>query len=125
MKMKLLIFNKTVETTFNGSPFKSLISYIRSILPKDGCKKLKKHLEYDEIKKLMLVITKKECSKYGIEYNELIENQYQKADGIIQHRKVEDTKMPKSSKSASDKIKEFGLTMEELKETARKIGVKN
>ena len=31
-------------------------------------------LEYDEIKKLMLVITKKECSKYGIEYNELIED---------------------------------------------------
>ena len=73
----------------------------------------------------MFVITKNECSKYGIEYNELIEDQYQKADGIIQHRKVEDIKMPKSSKSASDKIKEFGLTMEELKETARKIGVKN
>ena len=31
-------------------------------------------LEYDEIKKLMLVITKKECTKYGIEYNELIED---------------------------------------------------
>ena len=30
----------------------------------------KNGLEYDEIKKLMLVITKKECSKYGIEYNE-------------------------------------------------------
>ena len=37
-----IIFNKTVEITFNKSPFKSLISDIRSILPKDGCKKLKK-----------------------------------------------------------------------------------
>ena len=37
-----IIFNKTVEITFNESPFKSLISDIRSILPKDGCKKLKK-----------------------------------------------------------------------------------
>ena len=41
-----IIFNKTVEITFNESPFKSLISDIRSILPKDGCKKLKKHLKY-------------------------------------------------------------------------------
>ena len=29
-----------------------------------------------KLKKLILVITKKECSKYGIEYNELIEDQY-------------------------------------------------
>ena len=36
-----IIFNKTVEITFNESLFKSLISDIRSILPKDGCKKLK------------------------------------------------------------------------------------
>ena len=42
-----IIFNKTVEITFNESSFKSLISDIRSILPKDGCKKLKKkHLKY-------------------------------------------------------------------------------
>ena len=41
-----IIFNKTVEITFNGSPFKSLISDIRSILPKDGCKKIKEHLKY-------------------------------------------------------------------------------
>ena len=40
----------------------------------------------------MLVITKKECSKYGIEYNELIENQYQKEDEIIKNQKVEDIK---------------------------------
>ena len=47
-----VIFNKTVETTFNASPFKSLISDIRSILPKDGCKKLKKRLKYiRELKK--------------------------------------------------------------------------
>ena len=39
------IFNKAVEITFNYSPFKSLISDIRTILPKDGCKKLKKRLK--------------------------------------------------------------------------------
>ena len=33
--------------------------------------------------------------------------------------------MPRSSKTESDKIKELGLTMEELKSTARKIGIKN
>ena len=33
--------------------------------------------------------------------------------------------MLKSSKSESDKIKELGLTMKELIEIARKIGVKN
>ena len=71
------------------------------------------------------MITKKECSKYGIEYNELIEDQYQKEDETIKHQKVEDMKMSKSSKNESDKIKELGLTMEELKSIARKIGIKN
>ena len=33
--------------------------------------------------------------------------------------------MPKSSKSESDKTKESGLTMEELKSIERKIGIKN
>ena len=33
--------------------------------------------------------------------------------------------MPKSSKNESDKIKELGLTMKELKSIARKIGIKN
>ena len=33
--------------------------------------------------------------------------------------------MPKSSKNESDKIKDLGLTREELKSIARKIGVKN
>ena len=47
----------------------------------------------------MLVITKKECSKYGTEYNELIEDQYQKADEVIEHQKVEDINMVKSSKN--------------------------
>ena len=31
-------------------------------------------LEYEEIKKLLTVKPKKECSKYGIEYNELVED---------------------------------------------------
>ena len=34
------------ESSFNESSYKSLISDIRSILPKDGCKKLKKRLKY-------------------------------------------------------------------------------
>ena len=33
--------------------------------------------------------------------------------------------MPKSSKRESDKIKELGLTKEELKSIARKIGIQN
>ena len=41
-----ITFNKTVEITFNESPFKSLISDIRSILSMDGCNKLKKRLKY-------------------------------------------------------------------------------
>ena len=41
-----LIFNKPVEITFNESPFKSLISDIRSILLKYGHSKLKKRLKY-------------------------------------------------------------------------------
>ena len=49
----------------------------------------------------------------------------QKEDEIIKHRKVEDIKMPKSPKNESDKIKELGLTMEELKSIARQIGIKN
>ena len=48
----------------------------------------------------------------------------QKEDEIIKHKKVEDIKMPKSSKNESDKIKELGLTREELKSIARKIGIK-
>ena len=44
---------------------------------------------------------------------------------VIEHQKVEDINMLKSSKNESDKIKELGLTMKELKEIARKTGVKN
>ena len=49
----------------------------------------------------------------------------QKEDEIIEHQKFEDIKTPKSSKNESDEIKELGLTMEELKSIARKIGIKN
>ena len=73
----------------------------------------------------MLVITKKECSICGIKYNELIEDLYPKADEVIEHQKDEDINMVKSSKTESDKIKELGLTMKELKGTARKRDVKN
>ena len=37
---------KNVKKTYNESPFKSIILDIRSILPKKGCKKIKKGLEY-------------------------------------------------------------------------------
>ena len=110
---------KVEKFSKNGLKQEEIKKLLSIILKKEVNKYLSsKHgLEYDEIKKLMLVITKKECSKYGIEYNELIEGHYQKAD--------EDIKIPKSSKNESDKIKELGLTMEELKSIARKIGVKN
>ena len=36
---------KNVTKTYNESPFKSIIFDIRSILPKKGCKKIKKGLE--------------------------------------------------------------------------------
>ena len=42
---------------------------------------------------------------------------------VIEHQKVEDINMVKSSKNESDKIKELRLTMKELKAIARKIGV--
>ena len=119
--MKIKKFKNFVEMIFNKKKLKSII------LKKEKNKYLssKISLEYDEIKKLMLVITKKECSKYVTEYNELIEDQYQKPEEIIKHQKVEDIKMSKSSKNESDKIKELGLTMEELISIARKIGNKN
>ena len=169
-----IIFNKTVEISFNESPFKSLISDIRSILPKDGCKKLKKRLKYirelrksttleiKNIKNELIKIknkrinrNKKKVRDYyqenkfygvkdirnlfdddddediyeGIEYlfDEKIMYYYfkQKDDKIIKLQKVEDIKMPQSSKNESDKIKELGLTMEELKSIARKIDIKN
>ena len=41
-----IIFNKTVEITFNESPFKSLIPDIRLIFPEYGHSKLKKRLKY-------------------------------------------------------------------------------
>ena len=44
---------------------------------------------------------------------------------MIRHQKAEDLNMVKSSKNESNKIKELGLTMKELKAIARKIGVKN
>ena len=118
---------KVEKFSKNGLKQEEMKKLLSIILKKEEKKYLsrKNGLEYDQIKKLMLVITKKECSKYGIEYNEVIEDQYQKADGIIKHQKVEDIKMPKSSKDESHKIKELGLTMEESKETERKIGVKN
>ena len=44
---------------------------------------------------------------------------------VIEHQKVEDMNMLKSSENESDKVKELELTMKELKAFARKVGVKN
>ena len=72
---------------------------------------IKNGLEYDEIKKLMLVIAKKECSKYDIEYNKLIEDQNNK-----------DTNMLKLKK---DELRSLNPSKKELRVIARKRGVKN
>ena len=53
--MKILKIN--VKKTYNESPFKSIIFDIRSILPKKGCKKIKKGLEYvEEMKELTFLL---------------------------------------------------------------------
>ena len=47
------MLKKNVEKTYNESPFKLIILDIRSILPKKGCKNIKKGLEYvEEMKEL-------------------------------------------------------------------------
>ena len=111
---ELIEDKKGEEFSKNGLKYEETKRLLVIVLKKEENKYLssKNGLEYDEVKKLMFVVTKKECSKYGIEYNELIEDQYQKADEIIKHQKIENLKMPKSSKNESDKIKELGLTME-------------
>ena len=53
---------------------------------------------------------------------ELINNQEVE---IIEYQKAEDINMLKPSRNESNKIKELGLTMEELKAIARKICIKN
>ena len=44
---------------------------------------------------------------------------------VIEHQKVEDINMAKSSKNESNKTKELVLTMKELRVIARLRGVKN
>ena len=47
------LFKEKVKKTYNESPFKSIILDVRSILPKKGCKKIEKGLEYvEEMKEL-------------------------------------------------------------------------
>ena len=99
---ELIEDKKDEEFSKNGLKYKEIKRLLRIVLKKEENKysSSKNGLKHNnEIKKLMLVITKKECSKYGVEYNELIEDQYKKVDGIIKHQKVEDIKMPKSSKN--------------------------
>ena len=57
-----------------------------------------------------------------VDFCEIIENQ--KVE-LIEHQKTENINMLKSSKNESDKIKELGLTLEELKAISRKRDVKN
>ena len=79
---ELIEDQKIEKFSKNGLKQEEMKKLLSIILKKEENKYLssKNGLEYDEIKTLMLVITKKECSKYGIEYNELIEDQYQKED---------------------------------------------
>ena len=44
---------------------------------------------------------------------------------VIEHQKIEEINMLKSSNNESNKIKKLGLKMEELRAIARKIGAKN
>ena len=67
----------------------------------------------------LIIDQKDECCEI---IDEIIEN---KKIEIIRHQKVEDINMLKSSRNESDKIKELGLTMKELKANAKKRGVKN
>ena len=67
----------------------------------------------------LIIDQKDECCEI---IDEIIEN---KKIEIIRHQKVEDINMLKSSRNESDKIKELGLTMKELKAIAKKRGVKN
>ena len=86
-KYKLLkILRKNDKITYNESPFKSIISDIRSILPKKGYKKNKKGLKYvEEIKKLRPLQVKNCKNKLIKLRNYLIEkfkknNRIKKAD---------------------------------------------
>ena len=52
----LRILKKNVKKAYHESPFKSIMFYIRSILPKTRCKKIKKSLEYVEEMKELTVL---------------------------------------------------------------------
>ena len=68
------ILKKNVKKTYNESPFKSIILDIRSILPKKGCKKIKKVLEYvEEMKELTFLQIKNGKNNIIKLKNDLIE----------------------------------------------------
>ena len=68
------ILMKNVKKTYNESPFKSIIFDIRSILPKKGCKKIKKGLEYvEEMKELTFLQTENGKNNLIKLRNDLIE----------------------------------------------------
>ena len=66
---------KDEEFSRNGLKYEEIKKLLSIILKKEEDKYLseKNGVEYEEIKKLMYVITKKEYSKYGLEYDEIIE----------------------------------------------------
>ena len=92
---------------------------------KDECCEITDELIEKVVSSELINEQKDECNESTDQKDEcckLINNQEVE---IIKDQKVEDIKMPKSSKNESDKIKELGLTMQELKVIARKRGVKN
>ena len=85
-----------LKKTYNESPFKSIIFDIRSILPKKGCKKIKKGLEYvEEMKELTFLQTENGKNNLIKLQNDLIErfkknDKRKKADG--EHYEYEENK---------------------------------
>ena len=101
---------------------------------KDECCEI---IEDQKIEFYELIDDQKDELIENIESSELIDDQKEEfceiIDGIIKHKKieiirrqkVEDINMLKQSRNESNKLKELGLTIKELKANARKRGVKN
>ena len=71
---------KYSKKTYNESPFKSIISNIRSILPKNGCGKNKKGLKYVEELKKLTHLQIENIKNYSIKIKNKKINRNKKAD---------------------------------------------
>ena len=127
---------KDEEFSKNGLKYEEIKRLLDIVLKKEEDKYLSKNngLEYEEIKKLIYVIRIKEYSKYCLEYDEIIEEKIECCestdqndgyceiieDEVIEHQKVEDINMLKSSKNESDKIKELGFNNGRIKSNCKK-----